>query len=207
MKKYLADMAMRQTDNTKKCFDEAVRTGGIQGITWDDVLDYNKGIPWLCNNHVFNAMMAKGLIREEEYMAWFDKNFRYQRGWYPPICAFKPLDEIVRLIKMAGGFAVCAHPNMNQLGKIDLLLSAGIEGLEVLHPSLTDDEKELSRKICIERGLFISGGSDHSGLCGGYYNSFESEEALKASNLYVEPLTVGVEEKYYRELCEHKLNR
>ena len=207
MKKYLADMALRQTDNTKKCFDEAVRTGGIQGITWDEVLDYNKGIPWLCNNHVFNAMMAKGLIREDEYMTWFDKNFRHQRGWYPPICAFKPLGEMVSLIKRAGGFAVCAHPNMSQLEKIDLLISAGVEGLEVLHPSLSDEEKKLSRKLCLERGLFISGGSDHSGLCGGYYGSFESEEALKASDLYVEPLTVGVEKKYYRELCEHKLNR
>jgi len=113
----------------------------------------------------------------------------------------------VNLIKMAGGFAVCAHPSKRHLGMIDMLLSAGIEGLEVLHPDLSDEEKELSRKICLERGLFISGGSDHSGLCGGYYGSFESEEALKASPLYIEPLTAGVEEKYYRELCEHKINR
>ena len=207
MKEYLANMAMRQTDNTKCCFDEAVRTGGISGITWDEVLEYNTGIPWLCNNHVFNAMKAKGLIRDDEYMAWFDKNFRQQRAWYPPSYDFKPLDEMVSLIKRAGGFAVCAHPSMRHLGMIDMLLSAGVEGLEVLHPSLTDEEKEMSRKICLERGLFISGGSDHSGLCGGYYDSFESEEALKATDLYVEPLTVGVEEKYYRELCEHKINR
>ena len=207
MKEYLANMAIRQTDNTKCCFDEAVRTGGIAGITWDEVLEYNTGIPWLCNNHVFNAMKAKGLIREDEYMAWFDKNFRHQRALFPPKYSFKPLGELVNLIKMAGGFAVCAHPSKRHLGMIDMLLSAGIEGLEVLHPDLSEEEKELSRKICLERGLFISGGSDHSGLCGGYYDSFESEEALKASPLYIEPLTAGVEEKYYRELCEHKINR
>ena len=207
MKEYLANMAMRQTDNTKCCFDEAVRTGGISGITWDEVLEYNTGIPWLCNNHVFNAMKAKGLIRDDGYMAWFDKNFRHQRSWYPPSYDFKSLDEMVSLIKRAGGFAICAHPNKRQLGMIDMLLSAGVEGLEVLHPSLTEEEKELSRKICLERGLFISGGSDHSGLCGGYYSSFESEKALKASDLYIEPLSVGVTEENYIELKKRKINR
>ena len=207
MKEYLANMAKRQTDNTKQCFDAAVKTGGISGITWDEVLEFNKGIPWLCNNHVFNAMKAKGLIREDEYMAWFDKNFRYQRGQFPPSYDFLPLDKMVELIKRAGGFAVCAHPNMRQLGQIDMLIGAGVEGLEVLHPSLTDEEKELSRRLCLERGLYISGGSDHSGLAGGYYDSFESEEALMASDLYVEPFTVGVEEKYYRELCKRQLER
>ena len=207
MKEYLENMAKRQTDNTKKCFDAAFALGDISGISWDEVLEYNRDIPWLCNNHVFNAMRAKGLIEDCEYMAWFDKNFRKQRSLFPPSYDFKPLTELVELIKKAGGFAVLAHPNKRQLGMIDLITSAGVEGLEVLHPSLTDEEKALSYKLCIERGLFISGGSDHSGLLGGYYGSFESEEELKASDLYVEPLTVGVEEKYYKELVKRRLDR
>ena len=207
MKEYLEKMAKRQTDNTKCCFDEAVASGGIKGISWEEVLEYNAGIPWLCNNHVFNTMKAKGLIKDDEYMAWFNKNFRHQRGKYPPIHAFKPLSEMVGLIKEAGGIAVCAHPNMSQLARIDLLIESGIEGLEVLHPSLSDEERAESMRLCLERGLFISGGSDHSGLCGGYYDSFESKDALMASDLYIEPLTVGVEERYFRELCERRINR
>lgn len=207
MKEYLAKMALRQTDNTKKCFDNAVEKGDITGISWEEVLEYNSDIPWLCNNHVFRAMKSKGLIREDEYMAWFDKNFRAQRGWYPPSYDFLPLDKMVDLIKRAGGFAVCAHPGKNQLAAIDMLTDAGVEGLEVLHPSLSDEEKELSLKICIEKGLYISGGSDHSGLCGGYYDSFESEEALKASDLYIEPLTVGATLENYLEIKNRKLNR
>ena len=207
MKEYLAKMALRQTDNTKKCFDNAVEKGDITGISWEEVLEYNSDIPWLCNNHVFRAMKSKGLIREDEYMAWFDKNFRAQRGWYPPSYDFLPLDKMVDLIKRAGGFAVCAHPGKNQLAAIDMLTEAGVEGLEVLHPSLSDEEKELSLKICIEKGLYISGGSDHSGLCGGYYGSFESEEALKASDLYIEPLTVGATLENYLEIKNRKLKR
>ena len=86
-------------------------------------------------------------------------------------------------------------------------LEAGIEGLEVLHAELTKEEQELSLKLCLEHGLYISGGSDHSGLCGGYYDSFPDEESLKASNIYIEPLSSGVTEEHFRELKERKLHR
>ncbi len=207
MKDYLLKMSARQTDNTKRCFDEAVESGNIVGITWDEVLEYNADIPWLCNNHVFRAMQAKGLVKESEYMAWFDLNFRNQRGKYPPSYDFLPLGEMVDLIKRAGGFAVCAHPNMNQLKKIDMLLEAGVEGLEVLHPDLDDAERELALRLCLQNGLYISGGSDHSGLCGGYYASFPDEESLKASYLYIEPLSAGATDEHYIELKTRKINR
>ena len=207
MKAYLEDMARGQTENTRCCFAEALENGGISGITWDEVLEYNPGIPWLCNNHVFRAMQAKGLVKENEYMSWFNKNFCNQRGKYQHFIKFKPLGEIVDLIKRAGGFAVCAHPSKPQLDNIDLLLASGIEGLEVLHPSISDECKALSLKLCLENGLYISGGSDHSGLCGGYYDSFESVEALHASRLYVEPLTVGTTEEHFRELLARRLDR
>lgn len=209
MKDYLVDMAFGEREVTRLCFKEATENGNISGITWEEVLEFNKGIPWLCNNHVFRAMKAKGLIEESEYMNWFLKNFQNQRGKYikEVNISFKPLAELVDLIKRAGGFAVCAHPDMNQLGKIDMLVEAGIEGLEVLHAELSEKEQELALSICLERGLYISGGSDHSGLCGGYYDSFESEEALKASNLYIEPLSSGVTEEHYLEIKTRKINR
>ena len=209
MKDYLVDMAFGEREVTRLCFKEATENGNITGITWEEVLEFNKGIPWLCNNHVFRAMKAKGLIEESEYMNWFLKNFQDQRGKYikEVNISFKPLDELVDLIKRAGGFAVCAHPDMNQLGKIDMLVEAGIEGLEVLHAELSEKEQELALSLCLERGLYISGGSDHSGLCGGYYDSFESEEALKASNLYIEPLSSGVTEEHYLEIKTRKINR
>ena len=207
MKAYLAAMAESETEVTRLCFEEAIENGGITGITWDEVLEYNRDIPWLCNNHVFRAMQAKGLVKESGYMAWFDKNYRHQRGKHTSHEHFKPLAEIVALIKSAGGFAVCAHPNDHILDNVDMLTEAGIEGLEVLHPSLSEATRTRSLAICLERGLFISGGSDHSGLCGGYYNSFESEEALRKTHLYVEPLTVGTTECYFRELQNRRIDR
>ena len=207
MKKYLADMAFRETDNTKKCFDEAVANGGISGVTWDDVLEFNRGIPWLCNNHVFNLLKARGIEKEENYMAWFDKNYRHQRGKYPPVLNFLPLGELVALIKSAGGFAVVAHPFDSGLDKIDLLIDAGVEGVEVWHADMTEAERKRAYSIALERGLFISGGSDHSGLLGGFYSSFPTEEELKKSELYIEPHSTGTTKEYFEEIKNGKLSR
>ena len=207
MKEYLENMSLRQTDNTKKCFDEAVLNGNIKGITWEEVEEYNKSITWLCNNHVFNAMKAKGLAKDSEYMNWFNLNFKDQRGKYPPVIKFKTLQEIVKLIKEAGGFAVLAHPTGEQMDRIDYLIECGIEGIEVCHPDLGKDDRKRAYELAIEKNLYISGGSDHSGLCGGLYSSYETEEELKNSYHYIEPLSSGTAEEYFREIQKRKLNR
>ena len=206
MKKYLADMALRQTDNTYKCFMEGVEKGYFTGISWEEILEYNKGVAWLCNEHVFNAMLDKGLVERQNYMAWFWKYFCDQRGHYPPSIDFLPLDELVALVKEAGGFVILAHPN-GKLHEIDEYLSYGIEGIEVLHPDLSDEEREAAIRIAIERELFISGGSDHSGLCGGCYSSFENEEELKKCSLYIPEMSAGVERVFYEEIKNRKIDR
>lgn len=206
MRKYLDQMAQTQTDNTKRCFDLAVSKGDITGITWDEILSFNQGVKWLCNNHVFNAMMDKGLIKEEEYMNWFDKNFRHQRGEQPTLYPFLSAPELVKLIKDAGGFTVLAHPH-NLLDQIDTFLAWGFEGIEVWHPDLTPEESQLALQLALQKDLYISGGSDHSGLCGGYYSSYTTEEELKAAKLYIEPLQMGTTEPYFREMQTRKKNR
>lgn len=204
MKLYLEQMAIRNTNVTQNCFDEAVRKGNILGITWEEVLEHNKGVSWMCNNHVFRAMKSKGLVEENEYMDWFNKNFREQRAKYPPLYDFKELPELVKLIKDAGGMAVVAHPH-NQLDDIDYLMECGVEGIEVWHPDLTKEEKARAYEIALEKRLYISGGSDHSGLCGGCYSSYSSEEELKKSIHFIEPLSMGTTEKYFREIKERRI--
>ncbi len=207
MKDYLEKMAFRQTDNTKKVFDEAVENGGISGITWDEVLEFNKGIPWLCNNHVFKAMKAKGLVEEKNYMAWFKQNYEMQRGKYPPVYDFLPAPELVKLIRDAGGFAVVAHPWTRGLDDIENLISYGIEGLEVWHSGMTEEVRARAYQIGMEKNLFISGGSDHCGLCGGFYSSFPTEEELKKSRFFIPPRSTGTTKEFYEEIKNHKLNR
>lgn len=208
MKKYLADMGYRQTDNTKKCFDEGVAAGGITGITWEEVEEYNKGIIWLCNNHVFRAMQAKGLVKEEEYMAWYMKNYSKQRGHYPPIIDFMETDKLIALVKEAGGFCVIAHPSDDQMDRIDEYIAMGIEGIEVWHSDLNEAQRARALAIALDKDLYISGGSDHSGLLGGLYPSYPTEEALKASPHYIPERSTGVPQGFFEELVSrHRVSR
>ena len=206
MKQYLSDMAFRQTDNTKKCFDEAVALGNITGITWNEVLEYNEDVKWLCNNHVFEAMKAKGLVEQSGYYAWFVKNFRDQRAKFPPAKDFLSVPELISMVDKAGGFTLVAHPH-NQLDDIEELIEIGIRGLEVWHPDMTPEEQKRAYDIAIQHRLFISGGSDHSGLCGGNYASFPPEEDLKKCRFYIEPQSVGTTEHFFHEIQEGKINR
>jgi len=209
MKKYLEDMAIRQTDNTKKCFDLAVEKGNISGVTWNEVLEFNKTVKWLCNNHVFNTMKAKGLVKQSEYRAWFDLNYGDNRFIFPPSIKFKTLYEIINLIKAAGGFAVWAHPccTASGLEHFEMMLEAGIEGIEVWHHSASDEKRREIYDLAIKHGLFISGGSDHSGLCGGYYDSYPTKEAMMASYHYIPELSTGTTEEHFREIQSGRISR
>lgn len=209
MKKYLADMAVRQTDNTYGVFNEGVEKGYFTGITWEEILEYNEGIKWLCNEHIFNAMLDKGLVEKCNYMEWFNKYVRDQRGHYPPTIPFKTLPEIVSMIKEAGGFAVAAHlfRPYGSLDDVDQLIEYGVEGIEVLHPDIPAEEQERAIRIALEKDLFVSGGSDHSGLCGGCYSGFPNEEELHKSPLYIPEMSAGVSRGFYEELKNRKINR
>ena len=204
MKQYLADMGFRQTDNTKRVFDEGVECGNITGITWEEVLAYNEGIIWLCNNHVFRAMEAKGLVKEDEYMAWYMKNYSRQRGKYPPVRDFMASDKLVSLVREAGGFCVLAHPTDEQMDKIDEYIAIGIEGIEVWHSDLNDEQRARALAIALEHDLYVSGGSDHSGLLGGLYSSYPTEEALKASPHYIPLRSTGVPQGFFEELVARR---
>ncbi len=206
MAEYLKKMSMRQTNNSKRCFDEAVSLGKISGISWDDVLEFNKGISWIGNNHIFRTLLSHGLVEQKNYMAWFAENFLHQRRKYPPLYDFLTLGELVKLVKDAGGIALVAHPH-GKLDDIDLLIENGVVGLEVNHSNLTPDERLRAYSLAIEKNLFISGGSDHEGLCGGLYDSYPTKEALMASPQYIEPLSTGVAKVFYEEIKNSKLNR
>ena len=203
MKKYLSDMAWVCETTTKGCFDEAVEKGNISGITWQEVLDYNKGIKWLCNNHVFRAMQAKGLVRESEYMAWFLKNFEAQRAKYKPDFTYYSAPQMIDLVHRAGGIILIAHPvqvHYDLEDMIETFVEWGIDGIEVEHPDLNREQRDKYMKIAQKHNFLISGGSDHSGLCSGLYGSYPDEETLKKSHTYIEPLSCGTSYEYYMQI-------
>ena len=203
MQEYLRQMALRETDQTQILFERGLAEGLLSGITWDEVLEYNKGIAWLCNEHVFLTLKAKGLMVDTDYNWFFDHVYGPRRSEVPPSYPFKTAQEIISLVHEAGGIAIVAHPH-DQLQHIDALIDMGIDGLEVWHPDLTEEEKLEAYRIGLEKNLYMSGGSDHSGLCGGMYETFEVPETC---GYFLEPCSVGTTKEYYEEIKYRKKTR
>lgn len=198
MKQYLDLLSMKETFETKFLFNLAVSEGSIKGITWDEVLKYNEDITWLCNEHVFRAMKDKYLIGDHEYQDWFERLFRDRRRIVPDNpYNFMQAEDTVKLIVDAGGIALVAHP-AKQLHHIEALMKMGISGLECWHGDLRRSGEELEAlKIAKKYDLFVSGGEDHSGLCGGQYSRFED---LEKCPYYFEEQTLGTTKEFFEEI-------
>ncbi len=202
MKEYLTRLSFTESNQTKVLFDRGICEGLITGITWQEVLEFNSGITWLCNEHVFRAMKAKGLKKDIDYGDFFNSVYGVRRGQVPPAYPFLTPENLIHLIRDAGGFAVLAHPH-NQLCHLDKLINMGLEGLEVWHNILTAEERKEALTLAMRNKLYISGGSDHSGLCGGQYARYEHPEQ---SPHYAEPCSLGTTKEFFEEIKNRKLS-
>ena len=215
IKEYLWQMSMRETDQTKTLFHRGVDIGYIKGITWEEVCEYNAGITWLCNDHVFRAMKAKGLTDDSKYLEFSQTCYGKHRSSVPRLYDYKDADEIIRLVHEAGGITCLAHcveqlqntEICNQIGYegcIKRLIDIGIDGVEVWHRLLNDEQRQEIHEIALKYNLFVSGGSDHSGICGGQYAFFENP---KECSFYMEPLSAGTTKEYFEEIKNKKISR
>ena len=198
MKEYLAGMSLREADQTRVLFERGLRLGKLHDITWDEVLEYNEGITWLCNEHVFRALMAKGLAKPADHPAFFRELFGVHRGEVPPCYPFLRAEELIQLVHDAGGIVLVAHPH-KQLHLIDDLVAMGIDGMEVWHPDLPEEERAQAYKIALEKKLYISGGTDHSGMCDNVHD--------ESSHLYIPRMSAGTTYDYFVEIRDRKLSR
>lgn len=75
-----------------------------------------------------------------------------------------PLVDAIEMIHRAGGIAVLAHPGGNLTHeRVAVLASAGLDGLEVLHPSHNWEDSKRLDGLAAEFDLVRSGGSDWHG--------------------------------------------
>ncbi|MGL4849540.1 MAG: PHP domain-containing protein [Clostridium sp.] len=75
--------------------------------------------------------------------------------------------DAVKAIKEDGGIAVLAHPaELDSFRIIGELVSVGLDGIEINHPSQKNWDKERVRIFRDEYGLILTGGSDYHGAFG-----------------------------------------
>ncbi len=111
--------------------------------------------------HIANALVSGG--HATSYQQAFNKYIGDGRPAYEKKDSFTP-EETVKLITRAGGLSFLAHPGRSVSDATLLeLIRAGLDGIEVVHPSHTPDLVTYYRGIVNEYCLLESGGSDFHG--------------------------------------------
>jgi hypothetical protein len=151
-------------------------------VTIDDVLVYAKNSA-IGRPHIAQALLAKGQVK-----SFFEAFYKYIGNHAPayerkvhlsPQSAFKIIND-------AGGLSFIAHPgNMPEI-LIKELIDAGVDGIEVVHPSHSPEQTRFYRGIVNEYFLLECGGSDfHGGKreddenLGKFYTTSKVVDAMK----------------------------
>lgn len=201
IKGYLKALGEQKTAQIKIVFDLAVKEGIVRDISWEEVLIHNSDKAWLTGGRIFDAMLAKGLLEKKDRVGMIQALRPLMA--YTFQCEYKPEYEIIQLIRDAGGLAILAHPH-NQLCHMEPLMEMGICGLEVSHRMLTPEEQAAAIELALTKDLYISGGSDHAGLCSGYYERYPTP---KECPRYAPYLSWGTSKEYFDEIKNKQLCR
>lgn len=112
--------------------------------------------------HVARAILESNAIKS--YEVAFTKFIGNDGPAYVPKESFT-LDETIKLIHAAGGAVVLAHPAIGKTYRyIPMLVEAGLDGIELAHPSANVSDRDRIRNLAREHKLLITGGSDYHGL-------------------------------------------
>lgn len=115
--------------------------------------------------HVARALVEAGVVRDQREA--FDRFLGAGKPAYVPK-DLPPAAEAIALIRDAGGLAIIAHPGREGTAeRLERLVRAGLDGVEVLHPSHSPDEVKRFSAFAERHRLARSGGSDWHGSADG----------------------------------------
>jgi predicted metal-dependent phosphoesterase TrpH len=165
---------------SRLAFDKIVEAG--YAIRWEQVIGHAAGGSAVYKQHLMHALMERG------YCDTLNGDL-YRRLFAPPKpdaeagIAYVPIRyadarEAILAVRAAGGVPVLAHPGQQQnYDGIGEWVQAGLEGIEVVHPSHTPEEEEKGASYARRFGLLETGGSDYHGMYGSAKYPLGSKDA------------------------------
>ncbi len=146
--------------------EEIVRKLNALGvrITFDDVLTVAKDAA-IGRPHVARALVENGWAMDLR-----DAFDRYLGAGRPAYLDKRRIGipEAIELVHRCGGIAVLAHPGPDgSMARISALAGMGLDGVEVIHPSHSAEDRARLLALCHHFGLVPSGGSDSHGATDG----------------------------------------
>ncbi len=148
---------------------------GIE-IDYKEVLAAANGAP-VGRPHVAEVLAAHGMV--DSYSQAFEKYLGLNGPVYVPKAKLTPA-EAIDLIHQAHGVAVMAHPMLTDRDEvIPELVAAGLDGLEIYHPSHTRTARKRYRQLAKRYDLVCTGGSDSHNRNGRYGEIGEQQVPYK----------------------------
>ncbi|MEB3293608.1 MAG: PHP domain-containing protein [Synechococcales bacterium] len=133
-------------------------------------LGYPVPLPELADNmapgrpHIAMAMVQAGYVNTPQEA--FDRFLGDLKPAYVEHEKFPTVDGI-RLLLECGAVPVWAHPYLFRGGTVETVLpelvAAGLQGLEVFHPTHSPSETRRLQELCQHYDLLMTGGSDYHG--------------------------------------------
>jgi len=133
--------------------------------------------------HVARALVERGYVASVNEA--FDKLLGPGKPGYVEKARFQ-IDEALALIHGAHGVLSIAHPSHypNKERVVVELLDAGIDGVEVHHPDVPNEDRELFSNLARFRGKFVTGGSDDHGAA----KTIETIGTIRVPETLIEPV-------------------
>ena len=151
-------------------------------ISIDDVMEKAKNSA-VGRPHIAQAMMEKGLT--SNFYEAFNKYIGNNGPAYEKKVHISP-QSAFKIINDAGGLSFIAHPGYMEESLLKELIDEGVDGIEVIHSSHSQQQVKFYRGIVNEYFLLESGGSDfHGGKreddknFGTYFTKYSVIEAMR----------------------------
>lgn len=149
---------------TKGKFDAMRVSGGTEDLTWQDVLDDAAPHAWLCNEQIFASLIKRCGYTQRDYWDWIQK-FRAAKSEAKPTFRDPTAEEMIGIIRDAGGVACLAHPH-GQTQLLPALYEIGLMGAEYDHPDIFAADTAAVLEFARSHDFYVTGGTDHTGLAG-----------------------------------------
>ena len=115
----------------------------------------------LTRPHLARALVERGVVRDVAHA--FDRFIGDGKPGYVPNDSVR-VEEAIALIHRARGVAILAHPGIyDRDDQIAVWIEAGLDGIEVVHPSHTNAQVDRYASLAMRVGILPSASSDFHG--------------------------------------------
>jgi len=167
---HLCDPLIKQRHEASFHMVERIIEAGYN-ISWYGVSQYAIGGTGVYKQHIMHALLDAGYtstIYGDLYKKLFargDQDKGIPKGLAYTSITYIDMFDAVKAITEAGGVPVLAHPGqMHNFPAISELVDAGLQGIEVWHPSHDTATEERAKVAATEFNLLQTGGSDFHGF-------------------------------------------